>query len=698
MHLAKILLISALIALLDLDNCLRADMGLDHYIESAPISLVQNIFPGAETIGRPSGRIVAAPVYGEVNSSGFLSTVGYAFSVGDLLETAGYAGDPFEILAAVDTNGIITGAALVFHQEPLVGSIASRIPLEEMVSSLSGLDVLDPRPIDLTVYADGASRSSLIMLEAVYQAGRAVAVSRELYGPGEREGRRLDISAYRALSWEDLLSIGAVRIATLDGSFIFPSTASENGSDAVNGVLATKEERLFVALASPKMIGKNLLAKDATLTFESVGEGADTRGTIIWLGAGGSSLPQEVVLSLKDDTQALFELSLRQGGWTKRLNGVRAREVESLSVLGLSRAWLLTIGSEEEFDPTRPWTMQIKARTDESFSNTWSLPYFPPQEILIEPIPHQVAVEQRKRENVAPLWVNVWLERSSALAIMFLAFFILSIILVLQGTIVRKPKTLGIIKGGFLVFTVIWLGWYAGAQLSIMHLLSLMRAPKLQWSLDSLLLDPLIVVVLGFTLVVTLLFGRGVFCGWLCPFGALQDVMSHLSRWFNIRRLEIPSAVNRRLWALKYFVLIGLVSLTFFNPVYLATAIEVEPFNTAIMSHFVRSWPYTAFAILILGISLFVERPFCRYLCPLGTGLAIAGRIRVLEWLKRRPECGSNCNICRDLCPVQAIQPDGQINLSECYQCLKCQTVYYDDTVCPPLVQRRERREKLAVS
>ena len=475
-------------------------------------------------------------------------------------------------------------------------------------------------------------------------------VSRDLDGPGEREGRRLDLSVYRALSWEDLLSIGAVRSATLEGSFIFPSAASENGSDGVNGVLATTEEQIFVALASPKMIGKNLLENYANLNFDSVGEGADTRGTIIWLGAGGPSFPQEVVLSLKDDSQALFELSLRQGGWTKRLNGVRAREVESLSVLGLSRTWLLPIGSEEEFDPTRPWTIQIKTRSDESFSNAWSLPYFPPQEILIEPIPHQVAVEQRKRENVAPLWVNVWLDRGFALAIMFLAFFILSIILVLQGTIVRKPRTLGIIKGGFLIFTVIWLGWYAGAQVSIMHLLSLIRAPKLQWSLDSLLLDPLIVMVLGFTLVVTLFFGRGVFCGWLCPFGALQDVMSHFSRWFNIRRLEIPAAVNRRLWALKYFVLIGLVSLTFFNPVYLAKAIEVEPFNTAIMSHFVRSWPYTAFAILILGISLFVERPFCRYLCPLGTGLAIAGRIRVLEWLKRRPECGSNCNICRDLC------------------------------------------------
>ena len=55
------------------------------------------------------------------------------------------------------------------------------------------------------------------------------------------------------------------------------------------------------------------------------------------------------------------------------------------------------------------------------------------------------------------------------------------------------------------------------------------------------------------------------------------------------------------------------------------------------------------------------------------------------------------CNICGDLCPVQAIGSDGQINFNECYQCLKCQVAFYDDTVCPPLVQRRMRRERLEV-
>ena len=109
MLLAKIFLISALIALVDLDNCLTADVGPNHFIESVPISLVRSIFPEAETVGRPSGRIVAAPVYGEINSNGFLSTVGYAFSVRDLLDTAGYAGDPFEILSAKSSHFVKLG-------------------------------------------------------------------------------------------------------------------------------------------------------------------------------------------------------------------------------------------------------------------------------------------------------------------------------------------------------------------------------------------------------------------------------------------------------------------------------------------------------------------------------------------------------------------------------------------------------------
>ena len=134
--------------------------------------------------------------------------------------------------------------------------------------------------------------------------------------------------------------------------------------------------------------------------------------------------------------------------------------------------------------------------------------------------------------------------------------------------------------------------------------------------------------------------------------------------------------------------------ISFFDAPQLANAAEVEPFTTAILFGFVRSWPYTLFAISVLGAGLFVERFFCRYMCPLGAGLAIVGRWRMLEWFKRRTECGNSCQTCRGLCPVQAIGTNGTINLNECYHCLSCQVAFYDDQICPPLMARRERRER----
>ena len=673
-----------------------ADTGQLNFLDSVSLSTVQKILPGAETVGPSSGRPAAARVYGEAGLEGFLSTIGYVFSVGDLLKTAGYAGEPFEILSAVDMDGFITGAILGKHQEPILRSGPKGHLLEGTVASFSGLDVLNPGPQNFYAYAGYQDSSALIMLDAVYQAGRSVAISRELRGPGEREGRRLDFESYQPHSWEKLLDMGAVRSVTLtDADILSPSISGSSLAETEAGY-SVPQERIYVALATPALIGRNLLDIDEYSHFDGA-KSNDGSGSLIWLGTEGETLSREVALALGDQEKALFELWLRQGGWVRSIDNSVARDVVSLAPPTISRSWLVWIEKTDDFDPTQPWSIEIKPYGGRTDIGVLSVPYSPPQEVVLEPIPHQVAVAHRLREAATPLWVTVWMERRYAMGIMFGSFVVLSMILILQGLLVRSPKMLKTIKLGFGVFILSWLGWYAGAQVSIMHVLSLVRAPVLEWNLESLLLDPLILGVLGFTLVGTLLLGRGVFCGWLCPFGALQDLLSQLAKWLHIRQLSVPASVNRRLWSLKYFVLIGLLSVTFAGPTYLHQAVEVEPFSTAILFHFVRSWPYTLFALIVLGVSLFVERSFCRYLCPLGAGLAVAGKIRLLEWLKRRPECGSSCNVCSDLCPVQAIGADGEINFSECYQCLKCQVAYYDNTVCPPLIQRRERQERLGV-
>jgi NosR/NirI family nitrous oxide reductase transcriptional regulator len=121
---------------------------------------------------------------------------------------------------------------------------------------------------------------------------------------------------------------------------------------------------------------------------------------------------------------------------------------------------------------------------------------------------------------------------------------------------------------------------------------------------------------------------------------------------------------------------------------------EIEPFKTAITLGFMREWPFVLYAVLLILISIPFRKFYCRYLCPLGAALAIPSRLQQFFWLKRRKECGSPCQVCANECEIQAIHPTGEINTNECHYCLDCQSTYYNDHKCPPLVQLRKKRER----
>ena len=130
----------------------------------------------------------------------------------------------------------------------------------------------------------------------------------------------------------------------------------------------------------------------------------------------------------------------------------------------------------------------------------------------------------------------------------------------------------------------------------------------------------------------------------------------------------------------------------------MAVAAEIEPFKTVITLRMQRAWPFVVYALVLIAAGLFVERAFCRFLCPLGAVMAIGGKLRWFMPLKRRPECGNPCQLCSKRCPIQAIEPSGAINMDECFYCLDCQIIYNDATVCPPLVNEAKRNRKLAVA
>ncbi len=270
----------------------------------------------------------------------------------------------------------------------------------------------------------------------------------------------------------------------------------------------------------------------------------------------------------------------------------------------------------------------------------------------------------------------------------------LSGILVFQDQLASTPRLHRRIRLGFLAVTLLWIGWYAGGQLSVVNVLTFSHSLMGDFQWEFFLLDPVIFLLWSYVAVALLFWGRGVFCGWLCPFGALQELLSEGARKLKVPQVNIPFALHERLWPIKYVIFLGLFAVSLHSVNIAFMGAEVEPFKTAILLKFMRHWPFVLYAVSLLAAGLFIERFFCRYLCPLGAALAIPARIRMFEWLKRRPQCGRECGICAQRCPVQAIHPSGAINPNECIHCLGCQKLYFDDTICPPLAALRKRRER----
>jgi NosR/NirI family transcriptional regulator, nitrous oxide reductase regulator len=293
-----------------------------------------------------------------------------------------------------------------------------------------------------------------------------------------------------------------------------------------------------------------------------------------------------------------------------------------------------------------------------------------------------------------PFWISVWSERARQIAVLGAALAVLTLILLFQDWLTRRPNLLTCIRTAYLVFTLFFIGWYTLAQLSVIHVLTFINAILHQFSWEAFLVDPLIFILWAFVALTLLLWGRGVYCGWLCPFGALQELLHQLAQRLKIPAWNFPDVVHERLWAVKYIIFVTLFGLSLQSIGHAAKAAEVEPFKTAIVLHFQRDGIYLAYALGLLAIAVFNRKFYCKYVCALGAALAIPAPLRIFDWLRRRKECGRPCQICEKQCEVQAIRPTGEINPNECHYCLDCQVTYWDDVRCPPLADKRRRREK----
>jgi NosR/NirI family nitrous oxide reductase transcriptional regulator len=250
---------------------------------------------------------------------------------------------------------------------------------------------------------------------------------------------------------------------------------------------------------------------------------------------------------------------------------------------------------------------------------------------------------------------------------------------------------------GVLAVAVVYLGLILRTPPSVTQLFPLVQSYEAGFRGDLFLSDPLLFVFWLFIAASLLLWGRGWFCGWVCPYGALLELVHALSRRVLPRRwrYNFPPRVHNVLRRVRYVVLAVLIGLSVVSLEWAERLAEVEPFKTTwLVGVFQREWYLMLYWWALLAVSVFIFRFFCRYLCPLGAALSLGSALRLIGI--RRKEFCTRCKICARGCESLAIDAQGRIDKYECLYCLECEQKYHDDRVCPPLAIARRQAERMA--
>lgn len=667
----------------------------------------QVVFPGADSIAGPEGDPPVAPAFSGTEQLGFV------FLTSDYINTTGYSGKPIHQLVAIDLKGVIRKVLLVEHHEPI---ILIGIPEKRIVAVLDdyiGLDIgalvrneISDHKVDVVT---GATVTVMVMDDTILRSAIKVARSYHLGGLAPeriQSGPRAVINAEvdEVQDWQTLFADGSVQQLALTLEQVNAAFESSGDSLAANRPEQGEPDESFIelyaAVVSIPAIGRSLLGD------------AEYRNLIQRLE------PDQQAILLAGDGRYSFKGSgyvrggifdrfqIVQGDTSIRFHDFQHKRLRHIAADGapdLKDVDLFLVPPGQGFDPAAPWKLELlvgraTGATKKAFL-TFDLAYNPPEKYLSfiapEPPPAQGLLSWFDAEAPdAPLWNKMWVAKLPEIVILLASLGVLTLIFFFQDWLVKRPRLTDVVRIGFLMFTLFGIGWYANAQLSVVNILAVFNALVSGFDWSYFLMEPLIFIQWGAVAAALLFWGRGPYCGWLCPFGALQELLNRFAKVVKIPQLILPWGLHERLWALKYLIFLVLFGFSLHSLGVAERLAEVEPFKTAIILKFVRDWPFVVFAIAVLVPGLFVERFYCRYLCPLGAALAIPGKLRMFEWLKRYKECGAPCQRCGNECMVQAIHPEGDIDANECLYCLHCQVVYSDNHVCPVLIQKRLKRER----
>jgi polyferredoxin len=259
---------------------------------------------------------------------------------------------------------------------------------------------------------------------------------------------------------------------------------------------------------------------------------------------------------------------------------------------------------------------------------------------------------------------------------MFLLWIVVSIVTLLLIYKRKLNKTYSyIIYAIVVVLGGVILGAVPNLALSIQTLL-----PAIGVGAPLIVILPMI-IILTILLLTIFLFGR-ILCGFACPVGSLQELISKIMFKSNIKKQK----------NVKYKIDISLKTATIIRWIFFGVITVLAIFWSFSLLQIIN--PFTGFnfftnplapLLLIPGITLisviiasvFVYRPWCRLFCPFGALGSLVGRFTQYKYI-RTEDC-NDCGLCETICPTHQAERDSKKR--ECYYCNRCVTVCPQDAI-----------------
>ena len=648
----------------------------------------KDVFPGATHFSERKGQPPYVEAYDKAGDGRQL--LGYVMLSTDITDTPAYSGKPVVTLIGMDKTGRFVGVKVLKHSEPILLLGIPESALLKFNDQYLGKSVADKieigqsRPDENVVGLDAISGATVTVIaqnQVMMASGSAVARQVGILAPTVREPARYKVTG-ESLTWDELVGRGAVQHLR-----VMPEQLGQERS-------ADPFIELWFGDLSHPDIGKSVLGN-----------------------AGWDNLK----LQLKQDEHAIFIIRTAgresfkgsgfvRGGLYDRVqvrqgaDSFTFRDLDYLNLYGVRAAGApsynesaIFIIRSNAFSDAYPWKLSLlgnridRATGARSFTS-FDTAYWLPGSMLEGGRP-------KIDEPDAP-WVRIWKSRAVEIGLFALLLVAVTVVYAFREKLTRlsthKNKwPVNAFKYTAWALSIGFVGFGAMAQPSITQVLTWFHALLFQWTWSLFLSDPFIFLFWIFIIVTVFLFGRGLFCGWMCPFGSLSEAIYKVARKVGFKRFQrpVPQVWHDRLKWLKYVIFFGLITVSMFSMGLAEKLSEVEPFKTTFLVGIQnRAWPYGLFVAAILGLSIFIERPYCKYICPLGASLAMPSTFRWFG-LKRKQDCNS-CKACAVGCGAQAIDADGRIDHRECLHCLDCMILYTDTKGCPPLAKERKRREK----